>query len=104
MAQIRLTKENCAQEMAGTALAEFQAPWCTYCRRIAPAVRMISEEWGDALRIVEIDIDEFPELAMRYGVEAVPSFVFLRDGAPGGTLVAPDSKSALEAFVRREMA
>lgn len=104
MAQIRLTKENCARELSGTALMEFQAPWCTYCRRIAPAVRMISEEWGDALRILEIDIDEMPELALRYGVEAVPSFVFLRDGAPGEAMVAPDSKSALDAFVRRGMA
>lgn len=106
MAKIRLTQENAQQELdglQGAALLDFGAPWCGYCRRIAPAVDMVAQEWDDVLPVLEIDVDELPDMATRYGVEGVPTFVFLEDGEPRGTLTGADSKAALDAFIRENM-
>lgn len=98
--EIKLTRENYSREIsdAGIALVDFQADWCVYCRRIAPAVRALAQERED-LRVLIADIDALPELAAEYGVEAVPTFLLLRGGEVLDRMTAPESKAALEAFV-----
>jgi thioredoxin 1 len=53
--------------------------WCGPCKLIAPLYAELSEEFGDVI-FVKVDVDENPELAAKYSVSAMPTFVFIKDG------------------------
>ena len=102
MTAIQLTKESFDQTVltgGKTALVEFWAPWCTYCRRIAPAMTKLAEEADPQLVVGQVNIDEQPELADRYQVEVIPTLLVFRDGKPGQPLVAPGSKAQIDDFL-----
>lgn len=85
------------------ALVEFSAPWCGYCRRIAPAYAKFAEQYADKIVSAHINIDDDPDLAKDYQVELVPTFILYKDGQPVDRMVAPDSKAKIEAFVEKHL-
>lgn len=84
-------------------LVDYWAPWCVYCRRIAPAYEKIAEEYGDQLVIGKVNIDEEPQLAEAEKIEVIPTLVFYRGGKAVDSIVAPDSKAAIERFIQGTM-
>lgn len=84
-------------------LVDYWAPWCVYCRRIAPAYEKIAEEYGDQLVIGKVNIDEEPQLAEAEKIEVIPTLVFYRGGKAVDSIVAPDSKAAIERFIQDAM-
>ena len=75
---------------------EFHAPWCGYCRRIAPAVSRLEQRYGRQLQMVQINIDDEPALTDAERIELVPTFVLYRKGEALADLVAPQSYEQLE--------
>ena len=53
--------------------------WCGPCKMIAPLFAELSEAFDDVI-FVKVDVDENPETAAMYGVSAMPTFVFIKDG------------------------
>lgn len=84
-------------------LVDYWAPWCVYCRRIAPAYEKIAEEYGDQLVIGKVNIDEEPQLAEAEKIEVIPTLVLYRSGKVVDSIVAPDSKAAIERFIHDAM-
>ena len=84
-------------------LVDYWAPWCVYCRRIAPAYEKIAEEYGDQLVIGKVNIDEEPQLAEAEKIEVIPTLVLYRGGKAVDSIVAPDSKAAIERFIKDAM-
>ena len=78
---------------------DFWAPWCTYCRRIAPAFDKIAEQQEDKLVFAKVNVDEAPEIAEKYGIDTIPTLLLFKNGAVAGTIVAPDSKAKIETFI-----
>ena len=102
MSIIKITVDNFKEnvlEGAKPALVEFSAPWCTYCRRIGPAMKKIAEQYADTMVTGEINIDEQEVLAEEYKVEVIPTLMIFKDGKMLGSIVAPDSKAKIEAFI-----
>lgn len=58
-------------------VVDFSATWCGPCKKFAPMFHAAAEQYEGKLNFVTVDIDEHPELAQRYNVEAVPTIVFL---------------------------
>lgn len=85
-------------------LVDFWAPWCGYCRRIGPAYEKIAEAFGEKLLVAKVNIDEEPALAEAERIEVIPTLVLYRDGKSIGSVVAPESKAAIEDFIRRTLA
>ena len=81
-------------------LVEFWAPWCVYCRRIAPAMEKIRDQFSDELHIGQVNIDEEPRLSDQEQIEVIPTFVLYRGGKAVASIVAPESKAAIESFIR----
>ena len=66
-----------------TVLVEFSAPWCVYCRRLAPAMEKIAEEYKDILTVGSVNIDNEQELARQERIEVVPTLVLYKNGIIG---------------------
>ena len=81
-------------------LVDFWAPWCSYCRRIAPALEAIAEQQEGKLVVAKINADEEPELLRQNGVELLPTLKLLYNGESKGQIVAPGTKSVIDAFVQ----
>lgn len=84
-------------------LVEFWAPWCVYCRRIAPALGKIAQQYENTLLVGQVNIDEEPALAEKERIEVVPTLVLYQNGEALGSIVAPDSKAQIEEFIQETL-
>ena len=99
MAIIKVTEDNFEQEVLRSpipVLADFNATWCGPCRMLKPILAELSEERKDC-KIVSIDTDEAPELAMEYEIFGVPCVLLFKGGEEKTRAVGLQPK---EAFVR----
>ena len=106
MAITKLTIDNFKAnvlERDKPALVEFSAPWCTYCRRIGPAMKKVAEQYADTMLIGEINIDEQEALTEEYKVEVIPTLMIFKDGKLLGSITAPDSKAKIDAFIAEHL-
>lgn len=103
MAVITLNSDNWQDEIVNAgkpALVDFWATWCPHCKRIAPSVDKLAEQYDGKLIIGKVDSDEEPALSRKFSVEYLPTFVLLAaDGTLLGQISAPASKAVLEKFI-----
>ena len=84
-------------------LVEFTAPWCSYCRRLAPALEQVAREHQEDLLVCQIDYDSQPELVEREQIELIPTLLLYQGGQLLGSIVAPESKAQLEDFLAESL-
>ena len=82
-------------------LVDFWAEWCGPCRSISASLEQISEELGDKLSIVKVNVDENPEAPARFGVRAIPTMILFKDGSPVATQLGAAPKSVLKEWIER---
>jgi thioredoxin 1 len=83
-AVVELTESTFDEEIKSSPLpvvVEFWATWCPPCVAMAPMLESVAAEHAEELRVVKIDADEHPELARRYEVMSVPTFLVFDQGA-----------------------
>ena len=76
-------------------VVDFWAPWCGPCRAVAPILDELSEEYVGKVKIVKVNTDEYPSVAMAYNVSSIPTMHFFKDGAVAKTLVGARPKATL---------
>jgi thioredoxin 1 len=76
-------------------VVDFWAAWCGPCRVMSPILEEISEERDD-LRVVTVDVDANQQVAARYGVLSMPTFMLFRGGEPVLTLIGARPRHRLE--------
>ena len=84
-------------------LVDYWAPWCSYCRRITTAYDKIAQQFGEAVEVVKINIDDEAALAELEKIEVIPTLVLYREGKALASVVAPESKAAIENFLRENL-
>ena len=82
-----------------TFLVDFFAPWCPHCRKIGPAYDALAAEYEGELEVVKLDMDEDDRLWEELGVELIPTLRLYVEGKAVDSVVAPESKAAIEAFL-----
>jgi thioredoxin 1 len=80
-------------------LVDFWAEWCGPCRMIAPALEELSEELGDRVEIVKLNIDENPVAPGKYGVRGIPTMILFKNGQPAATKVGAEPKSRIQGWL-----
>lgn len=63
-------------------LVDFYATWCGPCQMMAPLLEQVGHQLKDRLQVVKIDTDRYPNLAQRYGIQALPTLVLFKNGEP----------------------
>ena len=77
-------------------IVDFNATWCRPCKMMTPIFHKLAAEMGSEYNFVSIDIDKYPELASKYNVQAVPTFIFLdADGKEGNRIQGAVSEETL---------
>lgn len=61
-------------------IVDFWAPWCGPCRMVAPILEKIAEEYGEKLTVAKVNTDENPQWAQRFGVQGIPTMLFVHAG------------------------
>ncbi len=77
-----LTSENFDAVITSTdglVLVDFWASWCGPCQMIAPTLAELDEEVAD-FSVCKVNVDEQPQLADRFGIEAIPTLLFFKKG------------------------
>ena len=98
---IEITKNNFETEVLQSdlpVLVDFQAPWCMYCKRLAPVMNKLENELD--FRFASVNIDDLPELAERYNIDTIPSLILFKGERISSTLVNPGSAAAITAWLK----
>ena len=61
-------------------LVDFWATWCGPCRRIAPIIEELSEEYDGKVTFGEVDTDQNPSIPSKYGIKSIPALLLFKDG------------------------
>ena len=102
MATVHFNKESFQNEVLnkkGLALVDFWATWCGPCRAMMPVVAKIADENEGKIKVCKVNVDEEPDLAEKFGVMSIPTFVAIKDGEVLGTSIGvQDEEEILKMF------
>lgn len=102
MAVVKLNTDNFEQEVMQadqTVLVDFYADWCGPCKMMAPVVEEVSNE-AAGVKVCKINIDENMEIAQKFGVMSIPTFIAFKNGEIAGKQIGAVQKSALVNLVK----
>ena len=61
-------------------IVDLWAPWCGPCRMVSPALAQVAADLAGRVKLAKVNVDESPKLAQRFGVQAIPTLMILRNG------------------------
>lgn len=99
---LEMTSERFEEEVLKsekTVLIDFYADWCGPCKMMAPVVERIASENTD-LKVVKVNIDNEEELAIKYMVMSIPTFIVIKNGEEVNRIVGAVDKAELESIIK----
>ncbi len=102
MAVKQLTAADFDEVVNGSAvpvLIDFYATWCGPCKMLSPIIEEIGGECGDKLTVCRVDVDEEGALAARFGINAVPTIIVMKNGEVSNMAAGYMPKSKVLAMI-----
>jgi putative thioredoxin len=81
-------------------IVDFWAEWCAPCKTLGPLLERLAIEWGGSFLLAKVDVDESPNLAIRYGVQGIPAVKAIRNGEVIAEFVGAQPESIARRFVQ----
>jgi thioredoxin 1 len=100
---INVTSENFESDVLKSSkpvLVDFWAEWCGPCRMVAPTLDEIADE-NEKIRIAKVNVDDQQDLAYRFQVSSIPTFILFKDGQVADRMMGAMPKSSFESFIDR---
>jgi len=85
-------------------VVDFWAVWCGPCRMIAPLVEELATEYEGKVKFSKLNVDENPEVSMKYEIRSIPTLLVFKDGKPVATIVGAVPKKQLQKEVEAVLA
>ena len=79
-----------------TIMVDFWAEWCGPCRAVSPILDQIASEHADKIKIVKLNVDDNPQMALKYNITSIPAMKVFRGGEVVKTVIGGKPKPALE--------
>ena len=85
---IELTSQNFNQEIKNNnlLLVDFWAEWCGPCKSMHPIFTRMAKKYKQ-IRFARVNVDDAQDIAMRYGVQSIPTFIMFKNGEIANTMV-----------------
>jgi len=80
-------------------VVDFWAEWCIPCKTLGPILTRLAEEAQGAFRLAKVDVDQSPNLAMRYGVRSIPNVKAFRNGQVVGEFTGLIPETRVREFI-----
>ncbi len=84
-------------------IVDFWAPWCRPCKAIAPILEQISDEQGDKIKIVKVNVDDNQKYAADFGIRSIPTLLIFNKGELKNQIVGSIPKAEIEKFIMEEI-
>jgi thioredoxin 1 len=91
---MELTKDNFEQTNSGLHFVKYSAEWCGPCKQMTPIINELSKNYTN-ISFDEVDVDKENELAVKFNIRGVPTFMLIKDGSVVETLVGSQTRSKL---------
>lgn len=82
-------------------LVDVWAEWCAPCRMLGPTIDAVADEYAGKVKVGKLDMDDNQELALRYGVQAIPTMLIFQGGKELGRMVGLKQKPEIAAALDR---
>ncbi len=102
--EVKITDNNFEEQVLKSespVLVDFYADWCGPCKMMAPIVAELAEKFEGKCRVGKCNIDENMELAQKYRVMSIPTFILFKNGEAVETTVGAVSRSELESRINQ---
>jgi thioredoxin 1 len=87
---------NQATEEKTVVFLKFSAKWCAPCHAIAPLFESLATQHQEDAVFIHVDVDEFQDVATKFGISAMPTFLAVKDGEVVGSMKGANSKGLKE--------
>ena len=85
-------------------VVDFWAVWCGPCRMVAPIVDELATEYEGKVGFAKLNVDENPEVSMKYGIRSIPTLLVFKDGKPVDQIVGALPKKEMQKRVEAAIA
>ncbi|HWM90749.1 MAG TPA: thioredoxin [Thermoanaerobaculia bacterium] len=103
---VTVSEDNWEQEVLKSdtpVLVDFWAQWCGPCRMVAPVLEQLADEMNGKVRIAKLDVDANQQIAYKFQVQSIPTFILFKDGQMADRMMGAMPKSAFENFINRNL-
>jgi len=84
-------------DSAQPVMVDFTAVWCGPCKMLDPVVKQLAQDWQGKIKVVKLDVDENPNIAMQYQIMSVPTLMLFVNGKPGQRIAGYQPKDRIVA-------
>ena len=81
-------------------MVDFWAPWCGPCKAISPTVEALEKEYGDRMTFVKVNVDNNPISPSKFGVQAIPTLIFFKNGEIADQITGMVAREKLEETIK----
>ncbi len=103
MSVLEITRGNFEEEVIKSdkpVLVDFWASWCMPCKMMSKTIDEIATEMADRVKVCKINIDEEQELAVKYGVMSIPTFLVFKNGKVSEMTVGVQEKENITKLLK----